>query len=670
MKQFDELKFRQVHLDFHTSGDIKGIGSKFDEEQFIRCLQKGHLDSITVFALCHHGWCYYDTKAGTKHPHLETDLLPKMLKACEKAGVAAPVYLTVGWNELIGKQHPEWIVRDKNGVRMNMQALDESAAPDDPRPWGWDRICMNTPYLDYLLGITKEVMEKFNPVEIFYDITGENECYCGACRKSMAEKGMDINNIEDVKAFGTQVYINSMKKFTDLIWGMNPNTKVYHNAGDRKGRDDLLEYFSHYEIESLPTGLWGYGHFPQNAKYFFMKGIDFLGMTGKFHTAWGEFGGYKNPVALKYECARIIAYGGECSIGDQMPPNGLMDEETYRVIGEAYKYVEEREKWCARGAESIADIGVLCPSAVTKISEQETSDMGAALMLTEAQMLFDMLDDTMDFNRYKLLVLPDYVWVNAELKAKLDAYLAQGGKILLSGESGLDFGQKSFQLDIGAEFMGKSKWDIDYSVADEKISRNMVCSPYINYSSGYMTKPGDAEILGKTISPYFSRTYKHFCSHRNTPPSGEDAGYPSVISKGNIVYLAHTVFDMYQKMGAKLHRDLVVNCINMLMPEKTLKIGLPSCGTVTLFKRGKENDCILHALYANPIKRGEVQVIEDIVPLFDVPVSLKLNEKIESIKLLPSSKSIDFEIKDGRACFAIPKLDMHQMIQIVLSTQA
>ena len=28
------MNFRQVHLDFHTSGKIPGIGSKFSKEQF------------------------------------------------------------------------------------------------------------------------------------------------------------------------------------------------------------------------------------------------------------------------------------------------------------------------------------------------------------------------------------------------------------------------------------------------------------------------------------------------------------------------------------------------------------------------------------------------------------------------------------------------------------
>jgi hypothetical protein len=43
-------------------------------------------------------------------------------------------------------------------------------------------------------------------------------------------------------------------------------------------------------------------------------------MTGKFHTTWGEFGGFKRPNALRYECAAMLAFGSKCSIGDQLHP--------------------------------------------------------------------------------------------------------------------------------------------------------------------------------------------------------------------------------------------------------------------------------------------------------------------------------------------------------------
>ena len=71
------LRKRQVHLDFHTNGTIP-VGTKFSKEQFQAALKAGHVNSITVFSKCHHGWSYHPTKANVMHPHLKFDLLKSL----------------------------------------------------------------------------------------------------------------------------------------------------------------------------------------------------------------------------------------------------------------------------------------------------------------------------------------------------------------------------------------------------------------------------------------------------------------------------------------------------------------------------------------------------------------------------------------------------------------
>ena len=52
------MRMRQVHLDFHTSELIGNIAGEFDSEQFTSTLREAHVDSVTVFARCHHGMLY------------------------------------------------------------------------------------------------------------------------------------------------------------------------------------------------------------------------------------------------------------------------------------------------------------------------------------------------------------------------------------------------------------------------------------------------------------------------------------------------------------------------------------------------------------------------------------------------------------------------------------
>ena len=73
------LPYRQVHLDFHTSECIEGIGSRFSRENFRAALIAGHINSITLFSKGHHGWSYHPTQVNLPHPHLCCDLLDEQL---------------------------------------------------------------------------------------------------------------------------------------------------------------------------------------------------------------------------------------------------------------------------------------------------------------------------------------------------------------------------------------------------------------------------------------------------------------------------------------------------------------------------------------------------------------------------------------------------------------
>ena len=61
---------RCVHLDFHTYEGIEGIGKDFDKEEFKAALKEAELDSITVFAKCHHGNFYFFSDKFHSLPHL------------------------------------------------------------------------------------------------------------------------------------------------------------------------------------------------------------------------------------------------------------------------------------------------------------------------------------------------------------------------------------------------------------------------------------------------------------------------------------------------------------------------------------------------------------------------------------------------------------------------
>jgi hypothetical protein len=192
-----------IHLDFHTSPAIGGIGERFNKEEFTKVLKAAKVDLVTVFAKCHHGYSYYPTKVGTMHPGLKFNLLKEEIEAIHAAGAKAPIYITIGWSEKDAIEHPEWQQLDfKTGKPFITAARKEDK--DAPLPHcSWTTLCTAGGYLDYLEEITREVCESFDVSDgIFYDICffGKS-CGCESCRAGMRALGMDAESLEDAEKY-------------------------------------------------------------------------------------------------------------------------------------------------------------------------------------------------------------------------------------------------------------------------------------------------------------------------------------------------------------------------------------------------------------------------------------------------------------------------------------
>ena len=83
-EQVPKVAHRQVHLDFHTSELIPGIGEQFNKKQFQEALKLGNVNQINIFSKGCHSWSYYPTKVGKMHPNLEFDLMGAQIEACHE----------------------------------------------------------------------------------------------------------------------------------------------------------------------------------------------------------------------------------------------------------------------------------------------------------------------------------------------------------------------------------------------------------------------------------------------------------------------------------------------------------------------------------------------------------------------------------------------------------
>jgi hypothetical protein len=657
------MRFRQVHLDFHTSEHIGAIGSDFSKEQFQAMLIRGHVDSITIFSKCHHGWAYHPTEANEIHPGLGFDLLGAMIDAAHEINVNAPIYISAGLDEKLARKHPEWLLRNA----------------DDQTSWvkgfmvpGYHEFCFNSPYLDVLLQQIEETVKRYDGDGLFLDIVAERQCYCQYCVDELRRNGQDPRDKQAVKALGKKTYANYTSKVRELVHSIKPDFPIFHNGGHIfRGRRELAHMNTHLELESLPTGGWGYDHFPLSARYSQTLGMEFLGMTGKFHTTWGEFGGYKHPNALRFEVALSIANGAKCSIGDQLHPRGKMDEATYALIGAAYAEVEQKEAWCSN-VSNIADVALLSLEAVRE-AERETAgngwegqgnpDVGAVRMLLEGKILFDVVDLQANFNPYKILILPDDVLITEKVAAKVKDFISQGGKVLATGRSGLNAAGDIFVLDLGVKWISKNPFQPDYFKPHFEL-QNLNSASYIFYSEGQKIALDGGTELGHRENPYFNRELFTFTSHQHTPSTFENAG-PGMVESDHGIYIAWNIFEDYARKGSLILKETVLYAINRLLVGKSLETNLPSQGITTLQYQSNEQRYINHLLYAAPVKRGEgIEVIEDLIPVLETHVKLRLPVPARRVYLAPQGTDLTFEQNANELRYTLPSFECHQMVVI------
>lgn len=664
------LRMRQIHLDFHTSAPIGAVGEAFDGTRFAETLRRAHVNHVNLFAKCHHGFSYHDTRVGTRHPGLRFDLLRAQVDACTAADITVQIYVSAGWDELMMHRRPDWrrVGADGQFVMFNGRNLEAA----------WAEACFNTGYLPYLCDQIAEAARLFpEAVGFWLDILHQDDCCCPVCRDEMDARGLDWTRPEDrrIQSVATrQKYLAATMRAARTVRADMP---VFHNMGHLpRGDRSLQPYFSHWELESLPTGGWGYDHFPLSASFARRLGKPYLGMTGKFHTMWGEFGGFKTANALRYEAAQMLAFGAAVSIGDQLHPTGALEEPTYRFVGEAFAEVEAKEPWCAGRIEPVVDVavyshqGLVRPGQTDMAARHDAEDAGAGRVLLEEHHLFDVIDDAVPFDGYRLVIFPDDIPFDDALAARVRSYLDAGGRVLLTGASGLRPDGGGPALDLGAEWGGASPFAPDFVLPDPALRSDGLSVPMVVYGGSQRLRPTTGRSLGQVFDPYFNRTPRHFCSHQHSPPRPVPSGFAAGVAHGRLATLAHPVFRSYRETGAVFLRRWVGAVIDMMLADdRTLRTSLPSIGRATLNRQPDEARLVLHLLYAPLASRGTwkgrpIEVIEDLPTVTDVAVSVRCERPVRRVRLVPEGIDLPFRAEEGRIAFTIDRFACHRMVEI------
>jgi hypothetical protein len=173
----------------------------------------------------------------------------------------------------------------------------------------------------------------------------------------------------------------------------------------------------------------------------------------------------------------------------------------------------------------------------------------------------------------------------------------------------------------------------------------------------------EARALAMVEPPYFNRTAEHFCSHQNTPNNlMPDTAAITVGTQG--AYVAWEIFADYANIGMLINKKAVHLALDALLDGiKTVQTSLPAQGVVTLMDQAGESRYVCHMLYATPVRRGTgVEIIEDIVPLYNIALTLRTDKPIKRVYLAPTGEELPFVAENGSVTLTVPTIDCHQMV--------
>lgn len=652
---YDLTRTRQVHLDFHTSAAIDGVAADFDPETFAATVADAGINSITIFARCHHGLFYYPTKVGEMHPGLHgRDLLGEQIEALHRRGIRCPVYTTMAWDEWTADKHPEWSQLTADGAIAKVRNKREDGVID---PGGWRYVNWLEPdYLDFIEAHVAELLANYDVDGLFYDILSYAPgcCWSDVSQRFRERHGLRDRSHASYVKFRVLAQNEISARLTAFARDRAPQVSIFYNTGSFcyvDGRYTIrgrAAQQTHYEVESLPTGHWGYYHFPKLARQIAHLGKPWLGQTGRFQKSWGDFGGIKPVPALEFECFRAQALGGMVEVGDQMHPTGRLDRGAYALIKQVYTQIEAAEPFYQH-SHACPQIGVLL-AGVPGMDEKMTarSESGAVMLCEEAHYDCAVIDDASDFSAFALVVLPDTTPVTAALGAKLRAYYAAGGKLLLSGTAGYDEAG-NWALDFlplqrgGGAGEQPVYWRIDPSFAPDWADLDRVI-----YRRGpAITAHGDARVVVRHQDQYFERTDVRFCSHFQSPPLPGDPVGPAVVLADRWACLADPVFRDYRESGTLVIAEVWRRLLEALIGPPMAGGRLP--GTVLSVPRRRDDDLLLTLLHYVPVRKAlNIDVIAERmgfageVLTFDRPVREVLDA--ETGQPLPESAGGGFEL--------------------------
>ncbi len=694
MSTWYQTSYRKLFFDFHSPGSTVDLAADFDAERWAERLDEANAQAVSVFTKCGYGWSFYQKgHIRYRHPHLPPglDMLEAQIATLHRRGLKAIGYYHTFNSEPIARDHPEWLNREANG-----------------KPFG-TACCMLSPLLDeWMLPHIAEIVTHYDVDSMFFDGTYAHvPCYCEHCRRRFAEAsgGKEIPILPEGRT------ALSPEAARDPLWR---EYGAWYLAAFREVRQRICDTIHAHRPEVVVSINWAYAPrmpevvpagigalvadiFPEDqvqngsyfASYWSTLGRPFDVMNSAFLQWWGDWAS-KPALAMQQEVAPVLARGGLTWIGFQMNHRFNVEPAIMAELGKTLAFVKEREPLYA-GAEPVANVAVLHATDQHFTRDEprffidELSARGAHRLLTESMIPCHLLHEEGLLARlaeFKAVILPDQRHLSPALVEALAAWVTAGGVLLAAGLTGTTDADGAATGDfalgdlLGLHYEGRYDQSHAYiKVTDERLAAGTLDMPHLVEAATGFARPvsTDVQTLARLHKIYLRADGQLLL---RWSPAGEDSGYPAItlrpVGRGFACYIASDMFRAYQAKNQWNVKHIVANLLGLLLPEPLVTVDAPAWLEVVPMRqpadrapegRGRLLVHLLNEHGDRPLD-GNYRCTEQIVPVRDVRVRVRVPERPASVRLEPGGATPVWDYVDGVVTVQVPAVFIHCAVAI------
>ncbi|MBN1676675.1 MAG: alpha-L-fucosidase [Kiritimatiellae bacterium] len=656
---------RQVHMDFHMPEFPKNAITNFDAKAFVKHLVHGKINMVALFAKCHFGNSFYDTRVGHKHTGLPNDFLREAAEECRKHGIRTLAYYSLSTDKWAYDHYPHW-----------RKVAADGTHPPVNGPWA--RVCINTPYREELALPQCEEIARDYPVDGFFiDIPLSGRCFCRWCKEKFAvlhgkELTESVPGIEQ-DAFDYNSTARFLKELRHIINTHNPELKIVTNRGGHLYSPRSFSDCNDFGVwESQPKSNYLSHSFACRA----VRTLDMpvQVMSVRFYQGWGDLS-LKPTAQMTTEFAAMIGNGCAATSGDQVNVDGTLQPAVYDMFNKSFGFVEAREAILA-GAESVKHAAILAPVArydyPADVAEGPAMQ-GAHKALLESHVQFDILSalDIDKLDAYKIAVLTEPCSFDPAVFPKLEQWVKKGGTLVAAGSSLIEGGRFHLQEVLGIDFIDPSVFSVSHFKPEPALAGAMDDLPLQCRAKSYKVFCKGADRLARYYYPQTECTPDHAFRNPQCPPANDEPSpYPfatlNTYGKGKAVYIAASIFEAYWRYNHHWLRQFVEAVFKHVDPAPPCRADISGIVETNLM-RAANGDLLLNLIHYQVGHQGAreaIPAIESVHPITQIACQVKA-AGVKQVRLEPAGTEIAFKQDGDYVAFSVPQIEYLGIVRVV-----